>query len=165
MYADSLGWDWRLMASVIYQESRFNPESESWAGAQGLMQMMPSTAKRFEVEDLTDPQDNLEGGTRLLKLLWNRFDEVPDSIQRIKLTLASYNCGYSHVVDAQKLADEMGVKSDVWDENLEEMILKLSYPENYNKPIIKYGYVRGIEPVTYIKQIFSRYEHYIQLIE
>lgn len=164
-HADSLGWDWRLMASIIYQESRFNPQSESWAGAQGLMQMMPSTAKRFDVEDLTDPEENLDGGTRLLKLLWNRFDEIPDSIQRIKLTLASYNCGYAHVVDAQKLAKEMGVKSDVWDGNVEEMILKLSYPENYNKPFIEYGYVRGIEPVTYIKQIFSRYEHYSQLIE
>lgn len=164
-HADSLKWDWRLMASIIYQESKFNPESESWAGAQGLMQMMPATAKRFNVEDLTDPEENLAGGTRLLELLWNRFDEIPDSIQRIKLTLASYNCGYSHVVDAQKLAQKMGVKSDVWDENVEEMILKLSYPENYNKPFIEHGYVRGIEPFTYVKQIFSRYEHYTQFIE
>jgi membrane-bound lytic murein transglycosylase F len=164
-HSTELGWDWRLMASVIYQESRFNPESESWAGAQGLMQMMPTTAKRFGVEDRTNPEENLAGGTKMLKLLWNRFDEIPDSVQRIKLTLASYNCGYSHVLDAQKLADEMGVKNNVWDENVEKMMLKLSYPENYNKPFIEYGYVRGIEPVTYVKQIFTRYEHYIQLIE
>lgn len=165
IHAEELGWDWRLLASQIYQESRFNPESESWAGARGLMQMMPAAAKHFEVKDLTDPEQNLEGGTKMIKLLWNRFEEIPDSIQRIKLTLAAYNCGYSHVVDAQKLADEMGVENNVWDGNIEEMILKLSYPENYNKPFIEYGYVRGIEPVTYIKQIFSRYEHYVQFIE
>ncbi len=164
-HASDLGWDWRLLASLIYQESRFNPESESWAGAKGLMQMMPLTAKRFDVEDRSDPEENLDGGSRMLKLLWNRFDEIPDSVQRIKFTMASYNCGYSHVVDAQRLAEEMGVQSDVWDENVEEMLLKLSYPENYNKPFIEYGYVRGIEPVTYISQIFSRYEHYIQFIE
>ncbi|MCY1721825.1 transporter substrate-binding domain-containing protein [Prolixibacteraceae bacterium Z1-6] len=165
IHAQDLGWDWRLMASQIYQESRFNPESESWAGAQGLMQMMPTSAKYFDVDDRTNPEKNLEGGTKMLKLLWNRFEEVPDSVQRIKLTLAAYNSGYGHVVDAQKLADSMGVKRDTWDGNVEEMMLKLSYPENYNKPFIDYGYVRGIEPVTYVKQIFSRYDHYVQFIE
>uniref|UniRef100_UPI0032172450 transporter substrate-binding domain-containing protein n=1 Tax=uncultured Draconibacterium sp. TaxID=1573823 RepID=UPI0032172450 len=164
-HASELGWDWRILASQIYQESRFNPESESWAGAKGLMQMMPETAKRFGVEDRSNPEQNLEGSTKMLKLLWDRFDEIPDSVQRLKLTLASYNCGYSHVVDAQKLAEETGIKSDTWDDNVEETILKLSYPENYNKPFIKYGYVRGIEPATYVRQIFSRYDHYVQFIE
>lgn len=158
--ADTLGWDWRLISAQVYQESRFNPESESWAGAQGLMQMMPNTAERFGVTDSTDPQFSLEGGTKVLKLLWNRFNEIPDSVQRIKFTMAAYNCGYGHVVDAQRLAKEEGFNTSLWDGNVEEMILKLSYPENYNKPIIKYGYVRGVETVTYIRQIFRRYEHY-----
>jgi len=165
MYADSLGWDWRLYAAMIYQESRFNPESESWAGAKGLMQMMPETAERFGVKDRTDPEENLDGGTAVIKLLWNRFDEVPDSIQRIKMTMAAYNCGYGHVTDAQIMAVREGLSSTIWDENVENMILKLSYPENYNQAGIQFGYVRGIEPVTYVKQIFHRYEHYEQLVE
>ena len=164
-YADTIGWDWRLVASMIYQESRFNPVSESWAGAKGLMQMMPQTAERYGVEDRTDPEDNLEGATKVLKVLWDRFIDIPDSVQRIKFTMAAYNCGYSHVIDARTLAEEDGIDSYRWDECVEESMLKLSYPENYNKPFIKYGYVRGIEPVSYVKQIFSRYEHYTQLLE
>lgn len=164
-HADSLGWDWRLLAALVYQESKFNPESESWAGAKGLMQMMPRTAERFGVTDRSNPEQSLHGGTQVLKLLWNRFDEVPDSVQRIKFTMAAYNCGYAHVVDAQNLSKEWNLEPNVWDGNVDEMILKLSYPENYNKPIIKYGYVRGIEPYTYIKQIFSRYDHYVQFIK
>ena len=164
-YADTIGWDWRLMASMIYQESRFNPVSESWAGAKGLMQMMPQTAERYGVEDRTDPEDNLEGATKVLQVLWDRFIDIPDSVQRIKFTMAAYNCGYSHVLDARTLAEEEGIDSYRWDECVEESMLKLSYPENYNKPFIKYGYVRGIEPVSYVKQIFSRYEHYTQLLE
>ena len=163
--ASNLKWDWRLLASLIYQESRFNPKSESWAGAKGLMQMMPASAERFGVIDRTDPQQSISGGTEMLKLLWNRFDEIQDTIQRIKLTMASYNCGYGHVTDAQILAKEEGLDTMRWDSNVEEMMLKLSYPENYNKPSVRNGYVRGIEPVTYVKQIFSRYDHYRQFVE
>ncbi|HYQ56111.1 MAG TPA: transporter substrate-binding domain-containing protein [Draconibacterium sp.] len=163
--ADTLGWDWRLYAAMIYQESRFNPESESWAGARGLMQMMPSTAERYGVDNRTDPEESLEGGTKVLKVLWDRFIDIPDSVQRIKFTMAAYNCGYSHVLDARTLAEEERIDSYRWDECVEESMLKLSYPENYNKSFIKYGYVRGIEPVSYVRQIFSRYEHYCQLVD
>jgi membrane-bound lytic murein transglycosylase F len=90
---------------------------------------------------------------------------VEDSIQRVKFTLASFNCGYSHVVDAQTLAEMEGKDPKIWDGQVEDMILKLSYRENYTKPGINYGYVRGIEPFTYVRQIFNRYEHYVQLIE
>lgn len=164
-YADTINCDWRLLASMIYQESRFNPNSESWAGAKGLLQMMPKTAQSFGVTDRTNPEESLRGGTELLQLLWKRFEEIPDSIQRIKFTLAAYNCGYAHVDDARTLAEEEGVDCYHWDGAVEQSILKLSYPENYNKHFIKYGYVRGTEPVNYVKQIFSRYEQYKQLIE
>lgn len=163
--ADTLGWDWRLLASQVYQESKFNPESSSWAGAEGLMQIMPKTANAYGITDRSDPEQSLAAATKYLLTVWKRFDEIPDSVQRIKFALAAYNCGYGHVKDAQHLATLEGVKADVWDGNIEEMILKLSYEENYEKPGVKYGYVRGIEPYTYVKQIFSRYEHYVQFIE
>lgn len=163
-YADSIGWDWRLIASQIYQESGFDPQASSWAGAEGLMQIMPSMAEDLGVENRSDPEQSVRGGTKFLERLWNNFEAVEDSVQRIKFTLAAYNCGYYHVLDAQNLAEMNNLDKYRWDDNVAEMILELSFPENYNKPGIKYGYVRGIEPYTYVEQIFERYEHYRQFI-
>jgi len=164
-YAEELGWDWRLFASQVYQESKFSPTSTSWAGAHGLMQMMPKTAERLGVTDRSDPEQSLQGATKYMQIMWKRFEEIPDSMQRVKFTLAAYNCGYGHVDDARKLAEDEGIDCFHWDGEVEEAILKLSYSENYNKPFIKYGYVRGIEPFTYVKQIFSRYDHYTQFVK
>lgn len=163
--AKKIGWDWRLLASQIYQESRFDPQSKSWAGAKGLMQIMPATAKELGVEDVTNPQQSIAGGTDYLKKLYENFKEINDTLTRIKFTMASYNCGYQHVRDAQRLAKENNLDATIWDDHVEKMLLELSYPQNYNKPMIKYGYVRGIEPVTYVEQIFYRYQHYQQIIK
>jgi membrane-bound lytic murein transglycosylase F len=163
-YAKKINWDWRFVSSVIYQESQFNPHANSWANARGLMQLMPRTAKELGVKDITNPEENIRGGTQYLQNMWKKWKNIPDSIQRIKFTLASYNCGYSHVVDAQKLAEKHKAETNVWDGQVEQYLLNLSYPEYYNDKIVKYGYVRGIEPVTYVKQIFKRYEHYRELI-
>lgn len=164
-YADSIRWDWRMLASLVYQESRFEADAGSWAGAKGLMQLMPAIAGELGVKNRLDPKQSIRGGTRYLDRLWNRFESVPDSLQRLKFTMASYNCGYYHVVDARKLAAERNVNPDRWDEEVEEMILALSYPKNYNHPVVQYGYVRGIEPYTYVRQIFERYDHYRKFIE
>ncbi len=164
-YAQNLGWDWRLLASLIYQESRFKPKASSWADASGLMQVMPSTADELGINNLNDPEENIRGGTEYLKQLWGRFENAADSVQRIKLAMAAYNCGLYHVFDAQNLAEQEALDPNKWDENVEEMILDLSYPNVYNQPVVKYGYVRGIEPYTYVRQIFDRYEHYSQFVE
>ncbi len=163
--ADSIGWDWRLVASLIYQESRFDPKASSWAGAGGLMQIMPSMAEELNLTNRLNPEESIRGGTTYLKQLWDKFESVTDSVQRIKFAMASYNCGFYHVLDARKLAEMNGKDPNRWDGNVEEMILKLSYPDNYNKPEIKYGYVRGIEPYTYVQQIFERYDHYRRFID
>ncbi len=160
-----LNWDWRLISALIYQESQFEIHAKSWAGAEGLMQIMPATAKEMGVKNRFDATDNVTGGTNYLKIIWKRFDDIPDAEQRIKFTMASYNCGYGHVRDAQKLALENGLENLKWDENVEEMILALSFSKNYNLPNIKYGYVRGIEPFMYVRQIFERYNHYKQFIK
>jgi len=97
--------------------------------------------------------------------LWNSFEKITDSVQRTKFTLASYNCGLYHVKDAQNLAKKRGLNENIWDDNVENMILELSQPKNYQDPIIKYGYVRGSEPYNYVIQIFERYKHYSQFIE
>lgn len=158
--AGHIGWDWRLLASLIYQESRFKPAAKSWAGAKGLMQVMPTTAKGLGIKDRTDPKQSLKGGSRYLEQLYDEFTNVEDSVQRIKFAMASYNCGLGHVLDAQRLAEKRNLNPHIWDGNVEKMILALSYPQNYNQEGIRHGYVRGMEPYTYVKQIFKRYNHY-----
>jgi membrane-bound lytic murein transglycosylase F len=162
--AQNIGLDWRLVASQVYQESRFDPTAESWAGASGLMQVMPTTAESLGIKDLTDPKESLRGGTTYLNRMYKRFTKVPDSLNRIKFSLASFNCGYGHVRDAQRLAEANGLNPNIWTDHVEKMILALRLPKNYNKPFIKYGYVRGSEPVAYVEQIFERYNHYKQFI-
>ena len=161
---ERLGWDWRLLSSQIYQESRFKPNDNSWAGAVGLMQLMPGTAKDLGVTNMKDPSQNLNAGTRYLKQLNKKFSKVEDSIQRIKFTLAAYNCGLGHVRDAQRLTKAFGEDPYVWDDNVEDYLLKLSSREFFNRPEVKYGFVRGREPYLYVKEIFLRYEHYKKLI-
>jgi membrane-bound lytic murein transglycosylase F len=163
-HASRIGWDWRLISSVIYQESGFQPSEQSWAGARGLMQLMPATASELGVTDITDPRQNIKGGTTYLNQMWNRWETIPDSTQRLKFTLASYNCGYSHVVDAQRLAEKYDAQTKIWDQNVEEYLLNLMYPEYYNDEVVRYGYVMGEEPVNYVTQILERYDHYKQLL-
>lgn len=164
-YAKVIGWDWRLVASIAYQESQFKPQSESWAGARGLMQIMPETAEALNIIDPSDPSESLRGGAAYLQEVWGKHEDITDSIQRIKFTLASYNCGYAHLKDAQRIAKRKGLNPKVWDDNVELAILDLASPEYYNSKGIRYGYVRGTEPYNYVRQIFNRYDHYKTFIE
>ena len=164
-YADDIGWDWRLLASLIYQESKFEPSAASWSSASGLMQIMPETAAELGIEDTENPEQNLRGGTKYLEQMKESFSHIPDSIDQLKFAMAAFNCGIGHIFDAQRLASKRGLDSLVWDNNVEDMILGLSYPKNFNDPVVYYGYVRGIEPYTYVRQIMERYGHYKQFIE
>ncbi len=163
-YAQELNWDWRLLAAQIYQESRFDPQAKSWAGAQGLMQMMPNTAESLGVKNVNNPSQSVSSGTEYLSWISKQFSDVPDSVTRIKFMLAAYNCGIGHLQDAQRLAEHNGLNPNVWFDNVAPMLLALSAPKNFNKPMIRYGYVRGSEPVNYVDQIFERYEHYKKFI-
>jgi membrane-bound lytic murein transglycosylase F len=90
--AEQIGWDWRLVASVVYQESNFNPHVKSWAGAIGLMQIMPETGEYFGASNLWDPAQNINVGIRFLKFLDKHWAKtVPDAAERMKFVLASYN--------------------------------------------------------------------------
>jgi len=163
-YAKNIKWDWRLLASQIYQESRFNNHGRSWMGAKGLMQIMPRTAKGLGIDDVHQPNQNIQGGTKYLQQIWEKWNQIPDSIQRIKFTLASYNCGLYHVKDAQILAKKYHKNSLVWDNGVDEFILKLSKAKYFNQKEVKYGYVRGLEPFNYVKEIFERYAIYKDLL-
>lgn len=159
-YANEISWDWRLIAAQVYQESKFNPNASSWAGATGLMQIMPSTAMDLELENIADPIESLRAGTTYLSQIYERFDHIEDTLNRQKFALAAYNCGYGHILDAQRVAAKEGLDSIVWKDNVEKALLSLSYPTTYNKPYVRYGYVRGSEPVRYVNDIYERYTHY-----
>lgn len=163
--AEILSWDWRLLAAVIFQESQFDVRAKSWAGAGGLMQLMPLTAEEMGVKNRYNARENLVGGTKYLGILFDRFTDIEDDEQRIKFTLAAYNCGFEHVRDAQRLAEKRGLNPTLWDGNTEEMVVDLSNPKYYNDEVVKFGYVRGIEPFNYVRQIFENYNRYIDFIK
>ena len=163
-YSKRIGWDWRLVSSLIYQKSGFQTISKSWAGAQGLMQLMPTTAQSLGITQPNNPEQSIKGGTKYLKQIYDQFTEIKDTTERIKFTMAAYNCGYFHVKDAQFLAKQKNLNQNIWDDHVEKMLLALTYPSHYDKQGVQYGYVRGIEPVTYVEQIFKRYNHYIKFI-
>ncbi|MEQ8711397.1 MAG: transporter substrate-binding domain-containing protein [Cyclobacteriaceae bacterium] len=163
--AQQISWDWRFLASQVYQESNFDPKEKSWAGAVGLMQLMPKTAKSYGVTQLTKPTENLEAGAAHLEFLNNYWmKHIADSTERLKFVLASYNAGHAHVQDARRLAEKQGLNSDIWYGNVEQAMLLKSDKKYYNDPVVKYGYCRGTEPVNYVKEIFERYNYYAEFI-
>ena len=161
-YSSKINWDWRLLAAQIYQESQFNSKSESWAGARGLMQVLPSTGKSHGVTNLYSPEESMKAGTRHLTWLNNYWRQIPDSLERLKFILGSYNCGQGHVEDARKLTELYGKNPDVWDENVAEYIKLKAKKEYYTKSVVKYGYCRGEEPYNYVQDILERFNIYCQ---
>ena len=125
-YAENLPWHWTLLASQVYQESRFDPKAKSWAKAHGLMQIMPSTAKELGVTNTADPEQSLKGGTKYLLKLWKQWESIKNEDERIKFTLGSYNAGLSHIHDAVRLTKKLGGNPNVWDNNVESALLKLT---------------------------------------
>lgn len=164
--AELIGWDWRLLAAIISQESNFNPRAESWAGAIGLMQLMPVTGEQFHVSNLYDPAQNIKAGVLFLKRLdelWSRT--VEDQTERLKFVLASYNVGLSHVIDARNLTRKYGKDPVKWDDNVEFYLLQKSKSQFYRDPVVAAGYCRCEGPVHYVEEVLSRYEEYKTHIE
>jgi membrane-bound lytic murein transglycosylase F len=165
-YSREIGWDWRLLASLIYQESRFDPGARSWAGAFGLMQLMPTTARRFGITSASPATEQIRAGAEFIRWLDGRFKEsVQDSEERIKFILAAYNVGPGHIFDAMILAEKHGMDPEIWHDNVEQYLLKKSDPAYYRDPDVRYGYARGRETYNYVIQVLERYEHYRNLIE
>lgn len=163
-YADSIGWDWRLLAAQIYQESRFKPSSRSWAGAVGLMQLMPRTAEDMGYCSIEHPEVNIQAGVAYIKYLSAYWADIPED-ERVKFVLASYNAGPGHISDARRLAMKYGKDPNVWEDSVEDFILRKSHPEFYNDEVVRYGYCRGQEAYDYVLQITSRFAYYSQFIE
>ena len=160
-YAEQHGFDWRMIVAQMYQESRFNPRAKSWAGARGLMQIMPQTARELGITHLGKPAQGIEAGVLYLDWLRDRFESELPVKDRMWFALAAYNAGAGHVNDARRLAAELGLSPNRWFGNVEKAMLLLSKRKYARKAT--YGYVRGIEPVKYVRQIRDRYEAYVRL--
>ena len=158
-YAKKYDFDWLLLVSQMHQESRFNPNAKSMSGALGLFQLMPRTAKELGIDNVQIPEQGIKAGVRYMDWVRQRMINAGIAEQElIWFTLASYNAGSEHVKDAMRLAKQKGWHADIWFGNVERAMLLLSQPKYAAKA--RYGYVRGLEPVTYIRQIKLRYETY-----
>jgi membrane-bound lytic murein transglycosylase F len=155
-----LGWDWKLLAALVYHESHFNPSAVSWTGASGLMQLIPVTAEHYGVDSLLDPTENVHAGVSFLnKLQIYWMKQGLQSNDLIHFTLASYNVGLGHVIDACRLAQKYGRDRKSW-KNVSEFLELKSDPRYYNDPVTKHGYCRGSEPVSYVDKIMATWGHY-----
>ncbi|MFT5596158.1 MAG: membrane-bound lytic murein transglycosylase F [Flammeovirgaceae bacterium] len=165
-YCDIIDWDWRLLAAQMYQESKFQEDARSWAGAFGLMQFMPATGKMYGVDTSSGPREHIRGAILHLSRLESFWQErILDPENRIHFTLASYNAGLGHVIDAVSLAEDLGYDPMIWENNVAECIKLKSQKEYYTSDVVKYGYCRGEEPVTYVKKIINQYRHYSRVID
>jgi membrane-bound lytic murein transglycosylase F len=162
-HADDYHFDWRLIVAQMFQESHFNPNAKSWAGARGLMQVMPRTAKELGIDNLKDPEQGIVAGVRYLAWLRERFEPELSVRDRMWFALAAYNAGAGHVRDARRLARRQGLESNRWFDNVEKAMLLLS-KSKYAKHAA-HGYVRGSEPVKYVRQIRDRYQAYLKLTD
>ena len=160
-YAANVDYDWRLLAAQGFMESQFNSDVVSWAGARGIMQIMPRTATANGVspDELVDPETSIKVASKIVASLDKSFaSRVPDKQERMKFIVAAYNSGPAHIYDAIELAKKTGRDPQRWVGNVEEALLLKSNPEYYNDPVCKYGYFRGRQTTEYVKNVMTLYD-------
>jgi membrane-bound lytic murein transglycosylase F len=155
------GWDWRLIAAIMYQESKFETWKVSWAGAFGLFGFMPGTAEQYGITPQSSPEAQIIAAIKKLDKNYNQWNvEVKDSVECINFTLATFNSGRGHIDDARRLCEKYGKDKNKWTDNVNEMLLNLSKPAYYRDDLVKNGYCRGVETYEYIIEVGQRYAEY-----
>jgi membrane-bound lytic murein transglycosylase F len=154
------GIDWRLLAALAYQESRWDPHAASYTNVRGMMMLTGDTADQMNVSNRLDARESILAGAKYLLLI---KDQLPGHIpepDRTWLALAAYNQGYSHLEDARILTKRAGLNPDSWSDVRKWMPL-LNQP-NYYKTL-KHGYARGGEAVILVESIRSYYDMLMRL--
>ena len=161
VYADTLGWDWKLLAAMIYQESKFHIEARSEAGASGLMQLLPGTAKAYGCHNLIDPEQNIRAGVKLLLKVRKRYSKLAaDPAELTKFTLAAYNAGTGRLGDCINYARHLGADVSKWD-NVAAVIPDMRHDSIAALDTIKYGkFAGGRETVSYVRKVRRFHERY-----
>lgn len=160
-YSGTARMDWRLMAAQCYQESCFDPNAKSWAGACGLMQIMPSTADHLglPMSAIHDAESNVAAAAKYMAELQGHFSDIGDPTQRVLFALAAYNGGFHHIRDAMNLTRKHGGNPYNWG-HVREYVLRLAQPAYYRDPVVKYGFMRGTETADYVDRIRARWSEY-----
>lgn len=162
-YSRQIGWDWRMLASLVYQESQFQNHLVSSKGAIGLMQMMPSTAKQYGITMRSSDAEQIAAGVKYIKSIYRSLPkEIPED-QQVYFVLAAYNIGLGHILDARRLTEKYGANPNIWHGNVEKYLLLKSMPEYYKDPACRNGYANGKQTVDFVKKIDTRYMHYCNL--
>lgn len=166
-YSKEIEWDWRMLASLAYTESNFDTAVVSWAGAKGLMQLMPATARAMGVPagKEQNPEESIKAAIKFIAATDRSLRMITDKQERLNFILASYNAGLGHIYDAMALAEKYGKNKLVWKDNVENFILLKSNEEYFTDPVCKNGYFRGIETYNFVRDITSRYESYKKKIK
>jgi membrane-bound lytic murein transglycosylase F len=158
------GWDWRLLASLAYEESRFNPTIQSWAGAIGLMQLMPVILAKYSNPELEGTENEIYASAKYIAFLYTNLPtENTDSTSNIKFILAAYNIGFGHIDDAMKLAEKYNKDKRSWDD-VSYFLINLANPKYYNDSLVRHGYFPGVYAVDFANSIVNRYKHYLNVI-
>lgn len=160
-YSGTARMDWRLMAAQCYQESCFDPNAKSWAGACGLMQIMPSTADHLglPMSAIHDAESNVAAAAKYMAELQGHFSDIGDPTQRVLFALAAYNGGFHHIRDAMNLTRKHGGNPYNWG-HVREYVLRLAQLAYYRDPVVKYGFMRGTETADYVDRIRARWSEY-----
>lgn len=160
-YADTIGWDWKLLAAVAYVESKFDTAATSAVGAQGLMQLMPRTARAMGVPEgkERDPAESVRAATHYFVYLNRLFRRIPES-ERIHFILASYNAGFGHIQDAMRLADKYGYNRHVWNDNVETFLRLKSDSIYYTDSLCRNGRFIGTETTLFVRKVRHKYSEY-----
>ena len=161
IYADTLGWDWKMLAALVYKESKFHIEARSPRGASGLMQLIPRTARHFGCHDPLDPEENIRAGVKMLLAVRDRYRKVAaDPDELTKYTLAAYNAGTGRVKDCISYARHLGVDVSRW-ENVASVIPDMKHDSIAALHPIKLGtFTGGHETIYYVRRVRAYHERY-----
>ena len=160
-YADTIGWDWKMLAAVAYVESKFDTAATSGVGAMGLMQMMPETARAMGVPEGMErnPGESVRAAVDYFKYLSRLFRRVPEGERRY-FVLASYNAGFGHIQDAMRLAEKYGKNRYVWNENVETFLRLKNDSIYYTDSLCRNGRFTGIETTLFVRKVQHKYSEY-----
>jgi membrane-bound lytic murein transglycosylase F len=160
-YADTLGWDWKLLAAVAYVESKFDTSAVSSVGARGLMQMMPQTARAMGVPEgmESNPDESVRAASAYFAYLSHLFRRVPEA-ERTHFVLAAYNAGFGHIYDAMRLAHKYGGDRHVWNDNVEIYLRLKNDSIYYTDSVCRNGRFSGIETTLFVRKVQHKHSEY-----
>jgi membrane-bound lytic murein transglycosylase F len=153
-----VGIDWRLLAAVGYQESKWDPQAQSDSGALGVMMLTSDTAHAMGIRDRSNPEQSIFAGARYLAQVREMIPERIAEPDRTWLTVAAYNVGFGHLEDARVITESLGDDPDSWPDVRKRLPL-LAQQRYYARA--KRGYARGWEPVQFVDRI----QRYLTLLE